>query len=299
MTHFHGIFPAVVTPFDAEGRLATAPFERLIERLDGHGVHGIYVCGSTGEGLVQTVAQRKLVAEIALKCVPAGKPVLVHVGAHRLEDAIDLAKHACRTGAAAISSLPPHGDYTFADIRQYYQLLAAASDLPMFVYYLPEVYPAVSTLSQVLELCEIRNVVGLKLTSVDLSMVAVLKRHGAVVFNGRDDLLVAGLLMGADGGIGSFYNLIPEHFLELYTLAKTGQWAEARAVQERINELISITLRFPAFPAIKAMLSWSGIDCGAFLPPRRHLTVSEEAELRTLLSHSRFASSLLPGVSAQ
>jgi N-acetylneuraminate lyase len=299
MTHFHGIFPAVVTPFDSEGRLATASFERLIERLDGQGVHGIYVCGSTGEGLLQTVAQRKLVAEIAVKCMPAGKPVLVHVGAHRLEDAIDLAKHACRTGATAISSLPPHGDYTFAEIREYYQLLAAASDLPMFVYYLPEVYPAVLTLSQVLELCEIRNVIGLKLTSVDLSMVAVLKRHGAVIFNGRDDILVAGLLMGADGGIGSFYNLIPELFLQVYALAKANQWAEARTIQEQINELVSITLRFPAFPAIKTMLSWSGIDCGTFLPPRRQLTVSEEAELRALLSQSSFASSLLAGAPAR
>jgi N-acetylneuraminate lyase len=296
MTQFHGIFPAVVTPLDSEGRLATVSFERLIERLDGHGVHGIYVCGSTGEGLLLTVERRKQVAELALKCLPAGKPVLLHVGAHRLEDAIELAKHASRIGIAAISSLPPHGDYTFAEIRYYYQLLAAASDLPLLVYYLPDLYPAVSTLSQILELCEIRNVIGLKLTSVDLSIVPVLKKQGAVVFNGRDDILVGGLLMGADGGIGSFYNLIPDLFVQVYALAKADQWTEARAVQERINELINITLRFPAFPAIKAMLSWSGIDCGEFLPPRRPLTTNEESELRALLSRSSFASSLLAGV---
>lgn len=296
MTHFHGIFPAVVTPFDSEGRFATGPFERLIGRLDDHGVHGIYVCGSTGEGLAQTVEQRKQVADIAVKCLSANKPVIVHVGAHRLEDAIELAMHASRIGAAAISSLPPHGDYTFAEIRHYYQLVAAASDVPLLLYYLPELYPALSTLPQILDLSEIRNVIGLKLTSVDLSMVSGLKRQGMVVFNGRDDILVAGLLMGADGGIGSFYNLIPELFVQVYALTQSERWTEARQVQEQINELISITLRFPPFPAIKAMLCWSGIDCGPVLSPRRPLTAGEEGELRMVLARSSFASSLFAGV---
>ena len=167
MTHFRGIFPAVVTPFDSEGRLATASFERLIQRLDGHGVHGVYVCGSTGEGMLQTVAQRKRIAEVAVKCLPADKAVLVHVGAHRLEDATELASHASQIGARGISSLPPHGDYTFAEILDYYRLLASASDLPLFVYHLPELYPAISRLDQLLELCALKNVIGLKLTAVD------------------------------------------------------------------------------------------------------------------------------------
>jgi N-acetylneuraminate lyase len=112
-----------------------------------------------------------------------------------------------------------------------------------------------------------------------------------VVFNGRDEVLVAGLLMGADGGIGSFYNLVPDLFVQVYRLAQAGEWAKARAVQGTINELITITLQFPLFPAIKLMLGWSGIDCGQCLPPRRPLTGEEESELRESLARSSFAGS--------
>jgi N-acetylneuraminate lyase len=96
------------------------------------------------------------------------------------------------------------------------------------------------------------------------------------------------MLMGASGGIGSFYNLIPELFVEVYDLAAKGKWGEARRAQDRINQLIALTIRFPVFPAIKKMLEWSGIDCGHCLGPRRSLTPHEEAELRTALEAASF-----------
>jgi N-acetylneuraminate lyase len=99
--------------------------------------------------------------------------------------------------------------------------------------------------------------------------------------------------MGANGGIGSFYNLIPELFLQVYELTEKGFWKEARTIQDRINELIEIVLRFPGIPAIKTMLAWSGIDCGQCLTPRRSLTAAEESQLRTLLSQSSFAETAL------
>jgi N-acetylneuraminate lyase len=147
----------------------------------------------------------------------------------------------------------------------------------------------VSSIEEILQLCEIPNVSGLKFTDFDLYTMSILRRHGHVVFNGRDEVLVAGRLMGASGGIGSFYNLVPELFLQVYDLTENGRWKEARAIQDKINELIEIVLRFPAIPAIKTMLAWSGLDCGPCLKPRRALTTSEESQIRTLLSQSSFA----------
>jgi N-acetylneuraminate lyase len=95
--------------------------------------------------------------------------------------------------------------------------------------------------------------------------------------------------MGADGGIGSFYNLIPELFVALYRHARAERWEEARQLQRRINELITLTLQVPLFPAIKTMLAWSGIDCGPVLPPRRPLTDPERERLASLLANSSFA----------
>jgi N-acetylneuraminate lyase len=289
MTLFHGILPAVVTPFDEGERFAATVFERLLERLYACGVHGVYVCGSTGEGLLQSVAQRKQIAEVAVRCSPKGKQVILHVGANNTGDAIELTRHAASIGVHAVSSLPPAGGYSFAEIRSYYQAIAAASQVPVLVYYFPEICPTVSSIEEILQLCEIPNVPGLKFTDFDLYTMSILRRHGHVVFNGRDEVLVAGRLMGASGGIGSFYNLVPELFLQVYDLTENGRWKEARAIQDRINELIEIVLRFPAIPAIKTMLAWSGLDCGPCLKPRRALTASEESQLRTLLSQSSFA----------
>ena len=102
-----GIVPAVVTPFDAEGEFNVRSFERLAERLYAAGVHGLYLCGSTGEGMLQTVAQRKQVAEAAMRNSPPDKTVIVHVGANTTDEAIELTRHSARIGAHAVSSLPP------------------------------------------------------------------------------------------------------------------------------------------------------------------------------------------------
>ena len=292
MTNFHGILPAAVTPFDAAGKFNPAAFEQLLARVYAAGVDGVYVCGSTGEGLLQSVAQRQAVTEAAVQHSPAGKQVIVHVGAFATADAVTLAQHAARAGAHAVSALPPTGNYSFAEIKAYYRAIATATDLPLLIYFMPALYPAISTVAQIDELCELPNVIGLKFTDFDLYKLSLLKQRGLTLFNGYDEVLVAGLLMGADGGIGSFYNVAPELFVALYTHAQAGEWAQARAVQTRINELITIGVRYPVVPAVKAMLRRQGIDCGACLAPRRMLTAAEEADLDAQLARSSFCAML-------
>jgi N-acetylneuraminate lyase len=291
----HGILPAAVTPFDTDEQFSPAPFELLLESIYAAGVDGVYVCGGTGEGLLQTVEQRKRVAEAAVRNSPKGKQVVVHVGSHRTADAVDLARHAGRIGAAAVSALPPLGNYSFAEVRAYYQAIAAAAYAPLLVYFFPGSYPGVNTLEQVLDLCHIPNVAGLKYTDFDLYRMRLIKQSGAVVFNGYDEVLVAGLLMGADGGIGTFYNVIPHMFVDLYQRAGRGDWAGARTVQDGINTIIRITLQFPCFPAIKEILRWRGIECGPCVRPRGGLTPLQAASLRRQLDNCGI--SLEPSVS--
>jgi len=296
MKRLGGILPALVTPFDATGRFSPGACDQLVDRLYGAGVEGLYVCGTTGEGVLQTVAERREVAARVLSATPAGKQVMVHVGAACLSEAIELARHAAEHGATSVSSLPPSGPYGFEDVRNYYRELAAATDPPLVIYYMPVGGVSFTTIPQILELCALPNVAGLKFTDHDMYKLSEVKRSGAVIFNGYDEVLCAGLLMGADGGIGSFYNLVPELFLEVYGHAQAGRWAEARETQRRINELITLTLRFPLFGALKTILGWSGIECGPVRPPRRHLTSEERNELRRLIGEAGFESSLkIPG----
>lgn len=290
-----GVLPAIVTPFGVDGEFVAAVFERLLSRLYDAGVHGVYVCGQTGEGLLQSVNMRQQVAEVAVKSSPKGSAVIIHIGATRLPDAVQLARHASRIGASAVSSLPPSGSYKFTEVRRYYQELAEASDLPLLVYYFPEVSQTVVSLDQILDLCEIPNVVGLKFTDFDLYKMHQISQSGKIIFNGRDEVFAAGLLMGAGGGIGTFYNLVPELFLRIYESACSGKWEEARRTQDRVNELIRITLRFPVFSAVKTMLKWQGFDCGACLAPRENMSEASQLQLRTLLEENNFTD-LLRGV---
>jgi len=283
-----GILPAIVTPIDEAEEFTPRSLELLLERLYEAGSHGVYVSGNTGEGLAQPIADREKVIEATVRNTPKGRTVVAHVGAHRTKDAIRLAKFSAKAGVQAVSSLPPIGAYSLQEVKDFYAALAAASDCPVLVYYFPQFSQVIATLEAQRELLTVPNVIGLKFTDFDLYSLSQLKLTGATVFNGHDEILAAGLLMGADGGIGSFYNLVPELLVEVWDKARAGDWAGARATQDRINELIELTLRYPMLPAIKTMLAWSGIDCGPCFAPRCRLTADQEDGLAGALAASSF-----------
>lgn len=287
-TALRGVMPALVTPLDAEERFAAKPMEQLLERVYAAGCEGVYVCGQTGEGLLLPVGERKRAAEVAVRNSPAGKQVIVHVGASRTADAVDLARHAAKSGAHAISSLPPASGFSFAEVKAYYEAIAAAAGIPVLVYYFPEFSRSVSTLDEIYSLCSIPGVVGLKFTDFDFYRLSLISRAGRVIFSGRDEAFACGVLMGASGGIGSFYNLVPELFVEIWRAGCAGDYAKARQVQDRVNDLIQAVLQFPMLPAIKTMLTWSGIDCGPAVSPRRKLTAEEEQRLRSEMKRIGF-----------
>lgn len=288
MSEIQGILPALVTPVEASGALNVRALEKLVERLYACGSDGLYVCGNTGEGLLLDAATREAVTEVVVKNSPKGAQVMVHVGATVVADAMRLARHAERVGAGAISSLPPAGGFPFGEIEAYYRELAGAVGIPTLVYYFPEVAPSIRTLEQILGLCAIPGVVGLKFTDFDLYRLGEVRREGHVVMNGRDEVLAAGLLMGANGGIGTFYNLIPGTFAGIQRAARRGDWVEARRLQDDVNRLIRLTLRYPMLAAVKWMLEWSGIAAGVCVRPRGALTEGQREALRAELLAAGF-----------
>jgi N-acetylneuraminate lyase len=294
MTHFSGILPAIVTPLDDQGELNTASFERLLARLYAAGSHGVYVCGQTGEGLQLPLHLRERAVEVAVANSPRDRAVIAHIGAASTAGAVRLARHASKAGAHAVSSLPPGAAYSFAEVRRYYEDIAAAASVPVLVYYFPEFSAAIRTTEEVLDLCSIPNVIGLKFTDFDLYRLSLIQRAGHTIFNGRDEVLAAGLFMGAHGGIGSFYNLAPELFVSVYRHACAGRWTEARAAQDRSNNLIHAVLAFPMPAAIKCLLTWTGIDCGHPVPPRRTLNAEEEIALRAAVDAAGFSTLTQP-----
>jgi N-acetylneuraminate lyase len=277
-----GILPALVTPLAANETVDTAAVGRLVDYVYRGGAHGVYLCGSTGEGMALPPAERRKMVEAAVEASPPAKLVVVHVGARSQREATELARHASRLGIAAISSLPPAG-VGYSEMLAYYRALAAVSDVPVLAYYFPAFTGTTLSPGQLEEICGIPGVAGVKFTDFDLYMMSLLARGGHTIFNGRDEVLCAGLLMGAAGGIGSIYNVAPHWFVRLFEAACAGDWAKARQIQDRVNELVRVLLQYPLVPAIKCVLSWRGLECGEAVKPQRRLTELEERQLREAL----------------
>lgn len=278
-----GILPALVTPLNSDGSVNLGALEKLLDRVYSAGVDGVYVCGSTGEGMLLPETHRRIVTEAVTRNSPAGKHVVVHVGARTLDVAARLARHAEELHAAGISCIRAPG-VSHQETLGWYKQLASATGIPFFAYYFPANAGEPLTVDQLTEICELPGVSGIKFTDYDLYTLSMLTRAGYRIFNGRDEVLVAGLLMGACGGIGSIYNLVPEWFVELRKQAAAGDWTAARATQDRINDLIRVVIGFP-FPAvIKQILTWEGLPCGGVVTGNSGLSPVQQTSLRESLS---------------
>ena len=280
---FSGIMPALVTPLKGDETINADTARRLTRWLLDVGMDGFYVCGATGEGPVVAPKERMKLAEIVREETRArGAKAIVHVGAIDLTTAKALARHAGEIGADAISSVPPFFfGYGAKEIARYYTELAEAANLPLIMYCSPLAGVNI-TYDMVGRFMDIPHAIGVKWTSYDYYTMHRIKelRGGDVnVLNGPDECLLCGLTMGADGGIGATYNVMPKVFRGIYDSFKAGDIAGAQRWQYKANRLIEVIIRFGVQASLKEMLTRQGFDCGYCVYPQKRLTDEERAGL--------------------
>ena len=172
---FSGIWPALVTPLDQHGNVNVRAVGHLVDALVATGIGGLYVCGGTGEGILLSPSARREMAEVAISAAGGRVPVMVHVGAADTETAIQLGEHANLAGADAISAVPPfYYEYPFAAIKAHYHAIAAASGVPVYVYYIPGATGNALSPEQLLELCTMEGMRGFKYTSRDMFFLSTI-----------------------------------------------------------------------------------------------------------------------------
>jgi N-acetylneuraminate lyase len=291
------IFPALVTPLTPEGKIDGASAERLIDHLYSRGVGGLYVTGSTGEGIYLDVDSRRNVVELAVAMSRGRGQVIVHVGAIEGSVAYDLAGHAARVGADAVASIPPFaGGYSWPEIHGYYRRLCQVSPLPVIGYYMPGLSGQTFPIDRLAELAELENFAGFKVTDVNLYTLERLVsrvRPDQIVFHGPDELLALGLALGAQGGIGTTYNFMPELVLEIAAACRAGRLAQAVALQKRANNVIEALLTYQGLAATKQILVWQGLIASATCAaPRASLNASQQADLLARLLKTAIADTL-------
>jgi N-acetylneuraminate lyase len=263
-TALHGIYPAFLTPLNEEKKFRPEVAISMLEYLLSAGVDGVYVAGTTGEGLLLPSSERRALVEAIAQVLPEDKKLFVHIGSQNIHDAMMLAEHAATHGAHAISSLPPHG--SSSQVLRYYETLARQSTLPLILYYFPKAAPhAFQNPQELLEICDLPGIAGVKFTDFNFYLLQRLVRRRKLVFNGYDEALAAGLLMGAQGGIGSTYNIMPQVYLEIYRAAQRSDWETARLWQMRANCVLETMLKYPFFPALRTLMKHIGFDCGPMM----------------------------------
>jgi len=286
-TKFEGILPAVITPFNQEGRVEFEYFRKIVRFHLEKGVHGFFACGTVGEGSLMSIKQRKAVAEAILKETANRVPVIVHVGTTNTEETVELAKHADEMGAAAVGAISPY--YFKPDLEmltEHYRLIAKAVDIPLFIYNFPQNTGFNITPEMMKELCKIENVVGLKDSSGNLAQLREIIEtvpKPITVINGADDLLFAALMVGANAQISAIANVAPELSVELYKAFERGEYRKALNLQTKINA-VKRALEGPPIAPIKAALELRGVKAGFPKRPLRPLKTEEATTLKERLT---------------
>lgn len=271
---FSGVYAALLTPFDEKGRLSEKKLRGLIRFEISKGLNGLYICGSTGEGINMNVDERKQVAEIVCEEARGKVKVIVHVGGStNTTNAVELVKHAAKLKLDAVASIPPiYYPFRFDDIFNYYQAIAETSNLPLFIYYIPQLTGGALSNDKLVELGKIQNIIGIKYTAHDFFTLQdlLLKMDNRwIAFSGPDEMFLPALTMGVVGSIGSTQNVIPELFLEIYRSFKSGDIQKAMECQQLVTRAVSLLIQYGGMSAWKAALSFRGIDAGLCKPPLR------------------------------
>lgn len=280
---FTGIRSAIFTPLNDDGSVKVEMIKPLVDFGLDRGLKGFYVVGSTGEGpSLSAEARMQATAAVveACKCrktIYGDTPdVIVHVAAPDTWDAFKLAKHAKECGADAISSLAPnfYFNHNADEMIDYYKRLTSISDLPLLIYATGLLTGSIGgNLKGFFERAmQVDHIIGLKYTIRDYHQLNVLKtiNGGDInIINGPDETLLGGLAMGADGGIGSTYNLAPEWFVKIWDLYHEGKMEEARVYQTKVNDLIGALVSFKGgyLTACKNAMKFHGLDLGTCAYP--------------------------------
>lgn len=273
MTRIKNIVPACITPFSDDYSVNYDIVKPLVDHFIDAGVGGLFINGSSAEFLTLTDDERKKLAETFVSVVAGRVPIIVHVGSRDLSSATMLAKHAESIGADAIATLPPidRAKSTLDDDFAWYQAVGAASNLPLYVYLRSDMGTSEIRPEEFLDRMKaVPTFAGIKYGASNFHIIqgiAQQTEHRINILTGPDELLLAGLVMGSDGAIGTTYNAFPNHSVAIYRNYQEGNIREAEKLQAQLGELIAELIRMGIVLAgTKAIMREQGLPIGQCRP---------------------------------
>lgn len=283
------IFAAMLTPMKGDGSVAPEAVAPLVDFVLAQGVHGMYASGSTGESVLQNVQERGEILTALAEHAKGKCSLIAHVGAASTGDAVALAGLAGAAGFDAVSAVPPYYyKHRFEDIAAYYDEIANAAGLPLIIYNIPALTGTDLSTARLLELMQDSRIAGVKYTAQDLFQFGELRKAAPdkKFYFGTDEMFLGASAMGADGGIGSTYNLIGDIYLAVERAISAGNIDKARACQSAANDFIAILLEVGVIPGLKYCLTRLGVPVGPSRAPFASISEDGSAKLDAWMKQS-------------
>ena len=280
ITKYQGIFPAFYACYDAEGGINPEAVRALTRWFIEKGVKGVYVGGSSGECIYQSKEERKVVLENVMAEAKGKLTVIAHVACNNTADSQELAAHAESLGVDAIASIPPIYFHLppYAIAKYWNDISDAAPNTDFIIYNIPQLAGVALNVPLLKEMLKNPRCIGVKNSSMPTQDIQMWRDEGAIVFNGPDEQLISGLVMGAVGGIGGTYGAMPELYVKLYECVKEGRLDTALEIQ---NDCCRIIYKLCSghgnmYAMIKEVLRKMGCpDCGSVRAPLAELVESD------------------------
>ena len=277
---YEGIIPAFYACYDAEGKINAEAVRELTRWFIQKGVKGLYVGGSSGECIYQSKEERKLVLENVMAEARGKLTVIAHIACNNTTDSQELAAHAESLGVDAIAAIPPiyFKLPPYAIAKYWNDMSAAAPNTDFIIYNIPQLAGVSLTVPLLKEMLKNPRVIGVKNSSMPVQDIQMWRDEGAIVFNGPDEQLISGMVMGATGGIGGTYGAMPELYVKMFDLVKAGDLATALEIQ---NDCCRIIYKLCSghgnmYGMIKEALRKMGCpDCGSVRAPLAELIESD------------------------
>lgn len=284
---YKGIFPAFYACYDENGEVSSERSKALVEFLIKKGVKGLYVGGSSGECIYLSVEERKKTLEAVMEVAKGRITVIAHVACNNTKDSCELARHAESLGVDAIAAIPPiYFHLPEKAIAKYWNdISSAAPNTDFVIYNIPQLAGVSLTLSLLDEMLKNPKVIGVKNSSMPIQDIQMFKRQGRlngkeiVVFNGPDEQFVGGRIIGADGGIGGTYAVMPELFVAMDKMLKNGDFNNAHKIQDIVDEVIytMCSAKGNMYAVAKAVLkNRAGLELGGVRSPLLNLESGDE-----------------------
>jgi N-acetylneuraminate lyase len=275
-----GLVSAPYTPMKLDGTVNTGIIKKYADKLKSDRLKGVFVCGTTGEGMFMTSAERMEIAKAWIAEQTEDFRVIVHVGTTSVRQSFELAHHAALEGANAIGCMGPMflRPSTVKDLVDYcVEVASGAPGLPFYYYHIPSVSGIELPMSEFIEEAKstIPNLAGIKFTDnnfMDMQKCLDLDNGKWDILNGFDEMLLAGLAVGATGAVGSTYNFMAPLYYDMIDDFRNGNIAAARRKQGRSIQVIEVLNKYGGgIPAGKAFMKETGIDCGPCRLPLKNV----------------------------